>query len=135
MADFELGQTFLDKKSTNYSGTKGKYYIALSNADDDDDPIICFVMNSEHRMDKYSFGCNKQAEKFIINKGTFSFINHPTSIMLVSPVMYKLSEMYESTIVLFEIAEENLCRQIKNCINWNSVPIKFQKIIKGSFSK
>ena len=134
MADFELGQTFLDKKSTNYSGTKPKYYIALSSADDDDDPIICFVMNTERYMDKYSFGCNKQDEKFIIEKGTFSFIKYPTSIMLFSAVMYKLSEMYESKIVLYEVAKEKLCRQIKNCINWNSIPIKFQRIIKDSFS-
>ena len=55
MADFNKGQTFLDKSATNYQGTKGKYFIALSDADDDDDPVICFVMNTEHRMSQAFF--------------------------------------------------------------------------------
>ncbi len=90
MAEFEIGQTFLDLESTNFYGTKGKYYIALSSADYDDDLIICFVMNTENRIDKYKYGCNKSARKFIIASKSFSFIDRDTSIMLNQPVCYKL---------------------------------------------
>ena len=74
MAEFEIGQTLLDKQSTNFDGTKGKYFIALSSADYDNDPIICFVMNTERKMSKYHYNCNKKNQRFIIKPETFSFI-------------------------------------------------------------
>jgi len=133
MAEFEIGQTFLDLKATNFSGTKGKYYIALSNADFDDDLIISFVMNTENRMEKYKYGCNKDAQKFVIAPKTFSFIDRDTSIMLDQPVCYKLIEIYGRSIKLLDRADETLCRQIKNCIDLNYIPVKFANIIKACF--
>ena len=76
MAEFEIGQTFLDIKSTNFYSQKEKYYIALSNAEYEDDPIICFVMNTERRMDKYHIDCNKKDQKFILEPNTLSFIKN-----------------------------------------------------------
>jgi hypothetical protein len=133
MADFEKGQTFLDLKATNFSGTKGKYYIALSDAEDDDDRIISFVMNTENRMDKCRIGCNKKLQKYILKPGDFSFIKNYTAIMLELPVQYSLSEMYEDNIKLLDKADDNLCRQIKNCIDFNYIPVKFAQIIKTCF--
>jgi len=135
MAEFDFGQTFLDKQATNFSGTKGKYYIALSNADYDDDLIICFVMNTEKFMDKYQYNCNKSAQKFIIAPNTFSFIDRDTSIMLDQPVCYKFIEMYGNNIKLLDQADETLCRQIKNCIDFNNIPPKFATLIKDCFKQ
>lgn len=133
MAEFEVGQTFLDLKATNFKGTKGKYFIALSYAEFDDDLIISFVMNTEKMMDKYSYGCNKSDQKFVIAPRTFSFIDKDTSIMLSQPVCYELIEMYESHIKLLDKADELLCRQIKNCIDMNFISLKFAKIIRDCF--
>jgi hypothetical protein len=133
MAGFNKGQTFLDKSSTILSGTKGKYFIALSEAEYDDDLIVCFVMNTEHRIDKYHFDCNKNDCRYIIKPGTFSFIDRPTSIMLIREVFYKYNEMYQDNIVLLDIAEELLLRQIKNCIDRNFISPKAYNIIQNSF--
>lgn len=133
MADFNKGQSFHDKFATNYQGTKGKYFIALSDADEDDDFIICFVMNTENRMDKYEWDCNKDKQRFIIRPNTFSFIKNPTSIILEKEVYYKYSEMYQSNIELLDIASDVLIRQIKNCIDWNRISLKAASIIKQCF--
>lgn len=74
MADFEIGQIFLDKKATNHQGTKGKYYISLSDAEYDDDEIICFVFNTENHMYKYKYGCNKEDQKYILKSNSFTFL-------------------------------------------------------------
>ncbi|OGU18266.1 MAG: hypothetical protein A2X61_15750 [Ignavibacteria bacterium GWB2_35_12] len=121
MAGYNKGQAFLDKKATNLDGTKGKYFIALSSAEYDDDDIICFVMNTERRMDLYHPLCNREKGKFIIKPNTFSFIKDYTSIMLKMEVYYKLTEMYEYNIILYETADELLLRQIKNCIDFNYI--------------
>ena len=133
MTDYEKGQTFLDLKATNYSGTKGKYFIALNDADDDDDPIIAFVMNTENRMDQFRVGCNKKFQKYILQPGDFSFIKNHTAIMLELPQLYTLAEMYDNNIKLLDKADDNLCRQIKNCIDFNYIPVKFAQIIKTCF--
>lgn len=134
MAEFNRGQTFLDRKSSNFDGTKGKYFIALSNAEYTDDYIICFVMNTEHNMNNLHYNCNKNEGKFIIKPDTFSFISNNTSIMLKQPVCYTLDEMYKDNIKLFnEIADEELQRQIKNCLDFGYIPIKFAHYIKESF--
>ncbi len=133
MADFNKGQTFLDKSATNYQGTKGKYFIALSDADDDDDLIICFVMNTEYRMDKYNWLCNKDKQRFIIKPKTFEFITDPTSIILEKEAYYKYSEMYKPNIKLLDKADDTLIRQIKNCIDWNHISVKAANIIKQCF--
>ncbi len=133
MAEFERGQTFLDLAAESHRGTKGKFFIALSSADYDDDIIVCFVFNTEHRMDKYHVGCNKDVQKFIVAPKAFSFIDKYSSIMLHQACCYKLIEMYSDKIRLLEKADDQLCRQIKNCIDWNFVPAKFVPLIKDSF--
>ena len=70
MAVFNKGQTFIDHKAIDLTGIKPKYFIALSSADDPDDMVVCFVMNTEHRMDKYHFNCNKKDLRFIIQSNT-----------------------------------------------------------------
>jgi len=133
MADFNKGQTFLDKAATNYQGTKGKYFIALSDAEYDDDLIVCFVMNTENRMDQYNSLCNKDKQRFIISPGTFTFITRHTSIMLVKEAFYKYSEIYRDNVKLLDMADDNLVRQIKNCIDWNYISIKAKDIIRQCF--
>jgi hypothetical protein len=133
MADFERGQTFLDLAAVNIEGSTDKYYIGLSNADYDDDIIVCFVFNTEHRMDKYHLGCNKDKQKFIIAPKTFSFIKDYTSIMLNREVCYRLEEMYSDKIQLLDKAPDELCRQIKNCIDWDFITPKHVSLIKNSF--
>ncbi len=133
MADFNKGQTFLDLKSVNIDGIKGKYFIALSDADYIDDEIICFVMNTEKFMSKYMVNCNKQYQRFIISPGTFSFISKPTSIMLEKEWHYRFEEMFMDTIKILDLAPDLLVRQIKNCIDWGYILPKAKKIIEDSF--
>lgn len=134
MAEFERGQTFIDLKSSNINQTKAKYFIALSNANYEDDEIICFVMNTEQRMNLFNYDCNKNAGKFIIPNGTFKFIDRDTSIMLRTETYFLFSEILNSSsIKLLEIADEQLQRKIKNCIDFNFIPPKAKKIILDSF--
>ena len=135
MADFEKGQTFIDKQAVNLDQTKAKYFIGMCNAEYDDDLIVCFVMNTEKRMDQYHLNCNKEACRFIIEPSTFSFITKPTSIMLKREWIYKMSELYNSNIKLLDKADETLARQIKNCIDWNHIMLKSKKLIIVSFRK
>ena len=53
--------------------------------------------------------------------------------MLDNASRYFLGEMYYDYIQLFEVADILLCRQIKNCIDWNYIPLKFAKNIKLCF--
>lgn len=135
MAELDVGQTFYDKEAADIAGQKGKYLIALSSAEYDDDDIICFVMNTENMMHKYTFGCNKRYGKFIIQPNAFSFIVNNTSIMLIKSSRYYMREMYGGNINLHEVAELLLCRQIKNCIDWNYIPPKHETLIKESFKQ
>ncbi len=133
MADFKKGQLFLDKSAINIQGIKGKYFIAMSDAEDDDDLIICFVLNTERRMEKYHLNCNKNFQRFIIPPDTFSFIHEYTSIMLVKEVFYKFAEIFENNILLLDMTNEILLRQIKNGIDWNYISPKAKNIILKSF--
>jgi hypothetical protein len=133
MADIEIGQIFLDMQATNYYQSKPKYHIALSSAEYDDDNIICFVINTEHNIKDYALGCNKSSSKFIISQGTFSFITKQSAIMLHQEVLYILEEMYKDSIKLLEVADIELCRQIKNCIDFNDISVKFGNLIKECF--
>lgn len=133
MAVFEKGQTFLDHEAIDFYGVNPKYFIALSNADFPDDKIICFVMNTENRMEKYHFNCNKNDLRFIIRSNTFSFIDHPTSIMLNKEIFYTFEEICQDHIELLDVADDLLTRQIKNCIDWNFILPKSKKLIFDSF--
>ena len=133
MADIEIGHTFLDFKAISYQGEKPKYFITMSNADDFGDEFACFVMNTERRKNKYVLNCNKSAQKFVIAPNTFSFVINYTSIMLSRPCIYKYEEIFETSIKLLDIAPNKLCRQIKNCIDWNYIQIKITNLIKDAF--
>jgi hypothetical protein len=133
MADLNKGQTFLDLSAINFFGTKGKFFIALSDAEDEDDLVVCFVMNTEHRMDKYNLLCNKNQQRFIIAPSTFSFVSEYTSIMLVKEVFYEYSEFFHDHIKLKDVADDLLVRQIKNCLDFNYLTPKAAKLIKDSF--
>jgi hypothetical protein len=133
MAEFDRGQTFLDLAATNIDGTKGKYFIALSFAEYEDDEIVCFVMNTERRIENYTLNCNRTKGKFVIKPGTFKFITEHTSIMLKKEIYYKLEEILSSKIKLLDIAEDKLQREIKNCIYFNYLLPKGTKLIKQSF--
>jgi hypothetical protein len=131
MADIEIGQTFIDHRSTNlFEGEKAKYFITMSCADCEGDEFACFVMNTERRMEKYRLYCNKSKQKFIIPPGTFSFITNNTAIMLAKPAIYKYEEMFQDHIQLLELATPLLCKQITNCIDWDYIPLKIAKMIK-----
>jgi hypothetical protein len=134
MADFSKGQTFLDLSATNIQGTKRKYFIALSDAQYEDDLIVCFVMNTEHRMDKYHLFCNKNNHRFVIAPKTFSFIVKYTSIILVKEAFYQYCEFFQENIKLLDSANDTLVRQIKNCIDWDYITPKAAVLIKKSFN-
>ncbi len=132
MADIEVGQTFIDLRSSNlFQGEKAKYFISMSCADCDGDEFVCFVMNTERMMEKYHPYCNKTKQKFIIPPNTFSFITAHTSIMLARPAVYTYEEMFAGHIRLLEVAPNLLCSQIKNCIDWNFIPPRISKMIRG----
>ena len=133
MADIEIGQIFLDLKAISYQGEKAKYFISMSCANDIGDEFACFVMNTEKRMDKYSLNCNKKAQKFILAPNTFSFITNYTAIMLSRACLYKYEEICEKHIKLLDVATNILCRQIKNCIDWNFIQRKIAILIKDAF--
>ena len=133
MPSFEKGQTFLDRKALDLYGTKPKYFIALTEAEDADDEIICFVMNTENMMNRYNFECNKKDLRFIIRPGTFQFIDRETSIMLNKEVYYTFEEICLDNIKLLDIADDLLLRQIKNCIDWDFMMLKTKRIINQCF--
>ncbi|MBD3338069.1 MAG: hypothetical protein GF353_03100 [Candidatus Lokiarchaeota archaeon] len=135
MPTFEKGQTFLLTKSEKLlKRTKPKYFISLSDADSEDDIVVCFVMNTEHDFRNLSINCNKRVQKFILSPNIFSFLDRPTAIDLALPQGFTLSELLDNNqIRLFEIADDVLCRQIKNCIDWNFIAPKFQRLIKDCF--
>jgi hypothetical protein len=135
MADIEIGQTFVDLRSSNlFQENKAKYFITLSRADCEGDEFACFVMNTERRMEKYHLNCNKSKQKFIIPPGSFSFITANTPIMLANPAIYKYEEMFTDHVKLLDEAAPLLCGQIKNCIDWDFIPVKIKKMIKGKLT-
>lgn len=139
MADFNVGQTFIDHRSIakEHTTPKAKYFIGMNYAYKLSDIIACFVMNTERRMDLHSINCNRRVQKFVLCPDTFSFLNNFTSIMLNQAIPYTLEEIYKyhstTRIELFERADDNLCRQIKNCIDFSYIEPNLAKLIKDSF--
>ena len=107
----------------------------MSSAEYDNDYIICFAMNTERRMDRYRLGCNYNHSKFIIKPSTLSFVDEYTSIMLMTPLCYQLIEMYNDWIKIKDKADVLLCKQIKNCIDWGYISLRFAEFIKSSFKQ
>lgn len=138
MATINKGQFFLDLQALKEGKTKAKYFIALTEGDNEEDDIICFVINTEHRMDLYNICCNKEKQRFILFKDVhnFDFLTEPSSIMLNEACRYYVKEFYEEKIkILSDKADNNLCRQIKNCIDEGNILPKFMKIIKDNYKK
>lgn len=134
MAEFERGQFFFDKQATNFQGVKGKYFIALTEATEADDMIVCFVINTENNFPKYSLNCNRFVQKFILAPGQFSFVAKHSSIMLSLPCRYTFEEICNSNInILTDIADDNLCRQIKNCIEMDQIEPLFSSALKNCY--
>ena len=119
MPSIPKGQFFLDLIATKHGQQKGKFFIALTEGEFDDDRLICFVLNTENRMDLYRDGCNKAKGKFILlpDNHDFGFLINPTSIMLNEPCCYLVKEFYEDRIIMKKVADEKILREIKNCID------------------
>ena len=132
---FEAGRTFLDKRAINSTGLNDKYFIGMNDADFENDLIVCFVFNTEHRMDLLPhIGCVKDKLKYVIEPGTFSFIKSHSSIDLY-PVFYALKELVDSkNIIELEKADDDLARRIKKCIDEKHIPTKAWSLIKDSFN-
>jgi hypothetical protein len=136
MATIERGQFFIDHRALKNGKQKAKFFIALTDGDFDDDSIICFVINTEHRMDLYNVGCNRTKQRFILFKDIhkFEFLKSPSSIMLDEACRYFVKEFYEDNIgILDDKADENLCRQIKNCIDEGYILPSLMKLIKECY--
>lgn len=131
---FEAGTTFLDHRAANIDGEKAKYFIGMNNADDEEDVVVAFVFNTEHRMDLYRVGCNKEKQKFILQPKDIGYLTDHTSVMLSIPRYYHLKEIVDGkSIKELERTSETIARQIKNCLDMKNVAVKFQQLIKDSF--
>ncbi len=132
---FEAGTTFLDHRAINIQGEKPKYFIGMNNADFDDDVIIAFVFDTEHKEElKKSPGCHKGKQKFVLKPHELSYLTSFTTVELATPRYYQLKNICESnTVKILECADENLARRIKNCIDMNYIVKKFHQLIKDSF--
>ncbi|MBU0561455.1 MAG: hypothetical protein KKD86_15105 [Bacteroidetes bacterium] len=135
MPTIPKGQFFMDLYAMKDGESKPKYFIAMTEGEYDDDEIISMVLNTEHRLGIYRVGCNSKKQKYVLlpDNHDFSFLKNPTSIMLSEPCCYYTEEFYESRIKLYEIADENLLRRIKNCIDFGYMLPRWAKLIKDSF--
>lgn len=134
MAEFDKGQFFFDRKAINFQGPKGKYFIGLTDANEADDLIVSFVINTENNFNKYNLKCNSKAQKFILAPNEFSFLSKHSSIMLSIPCRYSFEEICESNIeILKDKADDTLCRQIKNCIDLEQIEPLFSNPIKECY--
>lgn len=138
---FKYGSIFIDFKAVkmlkpdDYS-IKAKYFIAMSNGDYNDDKIICFVLNTEMNYSNLEKGCNKFIKKFYLPAETleFDFQKNHTSIFLDDDRYYILEEILSSEdIKIIGTVDDNLARQIKNCIDFNDIEIEGKELIKNSF--
>lgn len=138
MATIDKGQFFLDHQAIKQGESKAKFFIALTEGDSDDEEVVCIVMNTEHRMDLYHVGCNKEKQKFVLyNKiHKFEFLKNPSSLMLDEPCIYSVGEFYSDNIkILDDVADEILCRQIRNCIDDKHLLPKITRLIKECYKK
>jgi len=136
MATIDKGQFFLDHHALKDGKQKAKFFIALTEGDTDDESVICFVINTEHRMDLYKIECNRSKQRFILFKDVhkFEFLEKPSSIMLDEACQYFIKEFYDDHIkILDDKADETLCRQIKNCIDEGYILPAFMRKIKENY--
>lgn len=136
MITVERGQFFLDYHSIKVGKEKAKFFLALTSGDELDEEVICFVINTEKRMDLYNVCCNKSKQKFILYNEihNFNFLEKPSSIMLDEARKYYVKEFFDDGIKLLDdIAEEKICREIKNCIDPGYILPKFWAIIQADY--
>ncbi len=143
MAEFEKGDIFIDYRAVNIAGEKAKYFLCMNDANEADDKVVCFVMNTEGRMDKYHVGCNNSVGKFVLILGDTplentkgkSFLKNPTSLMLSKPRIYTVSEFLERSDIKFigKIIDDKFLRRIKNCIDFNDLTFLEMRLIKEAF--
>lgn len=136
MATIDKGQFFLDFTALKNGVSKAKYFITLTEGNEDEDSIICFVINTEHRMDLYNVGCNGNKQRFILFKDIhkFEFLKNPSSVMLDEACQYFIEEFYGDNLkILDDKADETLCRQIKNCIDEGYILPSFMSKIKENY--
>ncbi len=133
MATVKRGQFFLHHKAIKEGVSKPKFFICLIEGEDLDDEILCLVINSERRIGMYQPGCNKQKAKFVLttSKYSFDFLKHDSSIMLLRIFHYKVADLFADDIrILNDVANDGLCRQIKNCIDKNNLLSKEEEVLK-----
>jgi hypothetical protein len=137
MGIIEKGLFFWDPHATKNFEENDKYFIVMSDGEYEDDILICFSLNTEKRMDIYHVGCNKGKAKFILSpdKYKFSFLKKFTALNLHTPSQYKVSELFNDEIKVYEHdkANEELLRQIKNCIDEGYLLPREIELIKKSF--
>ena len=141
MAIIEKGQFFKDNKAVKLdTEPKSKYFITLTQGNEEDDPLLCFVLNTEDRMDLYKVGCNKKKEKFILSPDiqNFTFLKNFSAIMLLGAQTYKVFELFENDgieVLEKDIADDELLRQIKNCIDINNLLPKEKELLDENYKK
>lgn len=138
MAIIEKGTFFLDLHATKNFEENDKFMLVMSEAEFEDDVLLCFSLNTEHRMDLYHVGCNGRKAKFILSPDLdkFSFLKRFTYLKLDEPLIYKVKELFEDSIKVYESdkANEILLRQINNCIDRGYLTPKQVEILKQTYN-
>jgi len=139
MDTIKKGLFFLDYQAQRDFKKKAKYFIVFTDGDLLDDELVCFSLNTEHRMDLYRILCNKNKAKFILSSSVhkFSFLTEFSTLMLNEPCIYRVEELFSDRFEVFEndIASIELLRQIRNCIDDGYLLPKHILLIKNSFSQ
>lgn len=105
----------------------------MNDCEYEDDEVVSFVFNSETQIKPLSAGCNPSKEKFFFPTNEFSFQKHATSLMLNRAYYYSIKELYSDNIKIFETIPDKRCREIKNCINKDSIEEFGWELIRSSF--
>lgn len=139
MGIIKKGLFFLDHHAQRDFKEKPKYFIVFTDGDLSDDELVCFSLNTEHRMDLYNVQCNKNKAKFILSPKLhpFSFLTEYSALRLDEPCLYRVEELFGDQFMVFEndIAPNLLLRQIKNCIDEGYLLPKHILLIKNSYTK
>lgn len=133
MAIFEKGTIFRIQKSTKMhrgiSGfqTKPKMFLALNDAEYEDDPIVSLVLCTENQIT--SEGCYKRKNKYIILPGLCKCITNTTYIQTVEESYFDLKKILESCNTIHDTITESDFNKIYNCLEKENFLIKAEKIM------
>lgn len=105
----------------------------MNDCEYEDDDIVSFVFNTETQIKPLSAGCNPTKEKFFFPTNEFSFQKHATSLMLNRAYYFNLKEILSDKIKVLETISDKRCREIKNCINKDSIEEDGWVLIRTSF--